>query len=103
MPTNDSKLNPNLTATNAAAAAAELVSQQAEQAAYSSSAAGPDGNMSGMPKSEAPSIPASLSQPRVQVLYALYVSLIMHGRWLRYRNFTFTTSVIRISPNCCVW
>ena len=78
MPTNDSKLNPNLTATNAAAAA-ELVSQQAEQAAYSSSAAGPDGNMSGMPKSEAPSIPASLSQPRVQVPYALYLSLIMEG------------------------
>ena len=76
MPTNDSKLNPNLTATNAAA---EIVSQQAEQAAYSSSAAGPDGNMSGMPKSEAPSIPASLSQPRVQVPYALYMSLIMEG------------------------
>lgn len=76
MPTNDSKLNPNLTAT---AAAAEIVRQQAEQAAYSSSVAVPDGNMSGMPKSEAPSIPASLSQPRVQVPYALYVSLIMEG------------------------
>ena len=72
MPTNDSKLNPNLTA-------AEIVSQQAEQAAYLSSAAGPDGNMSGMPKSEAPSIPASLSQPGEPVPYALYLSLIMEG------------------------
>ena len=76
MPTIVSNPNPNLAAT-------EIVSQQAELATqmgtYWSPAAVPEGNISGTPKSEVSSIPTSLSQPRVQVPYALLIREFDHG------------------------